>query len=129
MVIDTSAVIGILKDDDDAGWLEKAIESDPVRLISAASVLEASIVIEARFGAPGGRELDLLLHAAGVDVVSINGEQAELARRGWRAFGKGRHVAGLNFGDCFSYALAKFSGEPLLFTGRDFGRTDVRSAR
>ena len=125
MVIDTSAVIGVLIGDPDAPRVERAIESDPVRLISAASVLDASIVVEARYGAPGGRELDLLLHAASLEVVPFNAEQAELARGAWREFGKGRHAAALNFGDCFSYALAKLSGEPLLFIGADFARTDV----
>jgi ribonuclease VapC len=129
VVIDTSAIIGILTNEEDAASLEMAIERDPVRLISAASVLETAIVIEARFGPPGGRELDLFLHATDVEVVPVNREQAELARVGWRAFGKGLDAAGLNFGDCFSYALAKFSGEPLLFTGDDFGRTDVQPAR
>jgi ribonuclease VapC len=73
----------------------------------------------------GGRELDLLLHRARIDVVPFTPEQADLARDAWRRWGKGRHPAGLNFGDCFAYALSRSSGEPLLFKGEDFGKTDV----
>lgn len=128
MVIDTSALMAILFDEDDAPFYERAIEEDPVRLLSAGSLLEAAIVVEARFGAAGGRELDLLLHAAAVDVVPVDREQAELGRRAWRRFGKGNHPAGLNYGDCFAYALAARSGEPLLAKGDDFPRTDLRLA-
>jgi ribonuclease VapC len=125
MVIDTSAIIAILFDEEGADALEHAIETDPIRLISAASVLETSIVAETRFGEPGGRELDLLLHKAGIETVSVTSDQVEIARRAYREYGKGRHPASLNFGDCFSYALSKMSGEPLLFKGEDFARTNV----
>lgn len=104
---------------------EAAVEADPVRLMSTASLLEAAIVIETRFGEFGGRELDLWLHRAGVALVGVDAEQAEIARVAYRNFGKGRHRAGLNYGDCFAYALAKTSGEPLLFKGADFSHTDV----
>lgn len=107
------------------GPAEAAIDADPVRLMSVASVLETSIVVETRFGEAGGRELDLLLHRVPIDVVGVTVEQLEVARKAFRRFSKGRHPAGLNFGDCFTYALAKVSGEPLLFKGDDFGKTDV----
>jgi len=125
MVIDTSVLVAILFDEDDAEKLEAAIDVDPTRLMSVASVLETSIVVETRFGEVGGRELDLLLHRVPIDVVGVTVEQLEVARNALRRFGKGRHPAGLNFGDCFSYALAKVSGEPLLFKGDDFAKTDV----
>jgi ribonuclease VapC len=128
MVIDTSVLIAILTDEWDAPRFEEAIEADPVRLLSAASLLEAGLVIEARFGEAGGRELDLLLHAAAVEVVAVNREQAELGRLAWRRYGKGRHPAALNYGDCFAYALSRHSGEPLLFKGGDFLLTDVQPA-
>lgn len=101
------------------------MEADPVRMMSAASFLETAIVIESRKGEPGGRELDLWIHRAEVDVVAVNAEQAELVRVAYRRFGKGRHPAGLNFGDCFTYALAAVSGQPLLFKGDDFSLTDI----
>lgn len=128
MVIDTSAVVAMLTDEPEAARFETAVAADPVRLMSAASYLEAAIVIETRFGEPGGRELDLWLHRAAVDVVAVAADHAEAARVAYRRFGRGRHRAGLNFGDCFSYALAKISGEPLLFKGDDFAHTDIRAA-
>lgn len=128
MVIDSSALLAILFDEDGAEALEEAIEADPVRLMSAASVLETAIVVEARLGDPGGRELDLLLHKAGIDISAVTSDQVEVARHAFRKFGKGRHPAGLNFGDCFSYALSKSSGEPLLFKGDDFPQSDVERA-
>jgi len=125
MVIETSALVAMLTDEPDAQRFEAAVEADPVRLMSTASYLEAAIVIEQRFGEPGGRELDLWLHRAGVDLVSVDPEQAEVARSAYRRFGKGRNRAGLNYGDCFAYALAKVSGEPLLYQGNDFANTDI----
>lgn len=125
MVIDSSALVAMLTDEPEAARFETAVAADPVRLMSAASYLEAAIVIETRFGEAGGRELDLWLHRAGVDLVAVAADQAEAARIAYRRFGKGRHHAGLNFGDCFSYALAKISGEPLLFKGDDFAHTDI----
>lgn len=128
MVIDTSALLTILFAEKDAERFEEAIAEDSVRLISAATVLETAIVVEARLGEAGGREFDLLLHKAEIDVVGVVADQVEVARQAYRRFGKGRHPAGLNFGDCFSYALSKTSGEPLLFKGDDFARTDVEAA-
>jgi ribonuclease VapC len=129
MVIDTSALVAILCDEPDAERFEEMIDADPTRLISVASVLETAIVVENRFGESGGRELDLLILRLPIQVASIDREQLEWARIAFRRFGKGRHEAGLNFGDCFAYALAKVSGEPLLFKGQDFSRTDVQAAR
>lgn len=125
MVIDTSALVAMLSGEPDTVRMEIAVEKDPVRLMSAATLLETSIVIESRYGEPGGRELYLWLHRAGVDVVAVDAEQAEIARSAYRRYGKERHRAALNYGDCFSYALAVASGEPLLFKGDDFTQTDV----
>ncbi|HWS93284.1 MAG TPA: type II toxin-antitoxin system VapC family toxin [Mycobacterium sp.] len=126
MVIDTSALVAMLNDEPEAQHFEAAVEGDHVRLMSTASYLETAIVIETRFGEAGGRELDLWLHRAAVDLVSVDADQADAARVAYRCYGKGRHRAGLNYGDCFSYALAKVSGQPLLFKRDDFGRTDIR---
>ncbi|HME01294.1 MAG TPA: type II toxin-antitoxin system VapC family toxin [Terriglobia bacterium] len=126
MVIDSSALVAILFDEPERSHFNRLIEADRVRLISAATFLEAALVVEARRGEAAGRELDLLMHRARVSVVSVDAEQAETARAAWRRYGKGRHKAGLNYGDCFSYALAKVSGEPLLAKGDDFAQTDVR---
>lgn len=125
MVIDTSAIIAILLGEPEAEALSKAILDDPKRLMSAFSLLECSIVIESRKGEAGGRELDLLLYRLQVEIVDMNEEQTQLAREGWRQFGKGRHRAALNIGDCCSYALAKYAGEPLLFKGDDFNHSDI----
>jgi ribonuclease VapC len=126
MVIDTSAIAAILFNEPDAAALEGKIADDPVRLMSAATFLEATIVIEARLGDPGGREFDLWLHRAEIEILPVDAEQADMARRAWRSFGRGRHPAGLNYGDCFSYALAATHDEPLLFKGDDFTKTDVK---
>lgn len=125
MVIDTSALVAMLTDEPDAPGLEAAVEADPVRLMSTASFVEAAIVIETRFGESGGRELDLWMHRAGVNLVAVDADQADTARAAYRRFGKGRHRAGLNYGDCFAYALAKTSGERLLCKGDDFSHTDI----
>ena len=126
MVLDTSALLAVLLNEPEAPAFRLAIEADPLRLLSAASLVETAIVIEARVGEAGGRELDLLLQKAAIEVVAVDAEQADIARHAYRNFGKGRHAAGLNYGDCFSYALAHSSGEPLLFKGQDFSKTDVR---
>jgi ribonuclease VapC len=128
-VIDTSAIVAIALDEPEAPEFERRIAGDPVRLISAATVLEAAMVIETRLGEAGGSELDLWLHKADVEIVAVERDHADdQARRAWRRFGKGRHPAGLNFGDCFSYALAALTQEPLLFKGEDFAKTDIRAA-
>ena len=125
MVVDTSAMIALLGMEPEAARLAIALESDTTRLISAATVVEAGLLIEARYGAAGGRELDLLIAKAGLSTEAVTAQQADVARDAWRRYGKGRHSAGLNFGDCFSYALAKVTGEPLLFKGDDFIDTDI----
>ena len=125
MVIDTSAIVAIALDEPDASEIELRIAEDPIRLISAATVLEAMMVLETRLGDPGGREFDLWLLKIGAEIVPVDVEQVDAARRGWRRYGKGRHAAALNYGDCFSYALAMTRGEPLLFKGEDFAKTDV----
>jgi ribonuclease VapC len=128
MVIDTSAIVAILLAEADAQLFARAIASDPMRLISAGTALECSLVVESELGEEGARELDLLLLRAGIETIPFNAEQLAIARQAFRSFGKGRHPAGLNFGDCFSFALSKASGEPLLFKGSDFVKTDIRAA-
>jgi ribonuclease VapC len=127
VVIDTSAIIAVLLNEANAVSIAQAIESGSLRLLSAANFLEASIVIESRKGETGGRELDLLLYRAAIEVVAVDQDQAEVARLAWRRFGKGRHPAGLNYGDCFAYALAKTRRLPLLFQGDDFSQTDIEA--
>jgi ribonuclease VapC len=125
MVIDTSAIVAVLLNEADSAGVAAAIEAAPIRLLSAANLLEGAIVVESRKGEAGGRELDLLLYRAGIEVVAVDQDQAETARLGWRRYGKGRHLAGLNYGDCFAYALATTRRLPLLFQGNDFRQTDV----
>lgn len=125
MVLDTSALLALLLDEPEAEEFRIAVEEDPTRLVSAATLLETALIIEARKGEPGGRELDALIHKADVAVVPVDAEHVSEARRAYRRFGKGRHAAGLNFGDVFAYALARVAGEPLLFKGDDFPKTDI----
>lgn len=125
MVIDTSALVAILFDEPERPAFAAAIAADPRRLVSATTVLEASIVVEARTGEAGGRELDLLLHRIRAQVEPVTEAQIERGRSAWRRFGRGRHPARLNYGDCFAYALARDAAEPLLFKGDDFTRTDI----
>ena len=125
MVIDSSAIIAVLLNEANAAQIAEAIDSGSQRLLSAASLLEASIVIESRKGEAAGRELDLLIYRAAIEVVAVDQDQVEIARIAWRRYGKGRHPAGLNYSDCFSYALARSRGLPLLFQGEDFSRTDI----
>lgn len=128
MVIDTSAIVAIAFNEPEAETYEQKVVDAPRRFISAATVLELAIVIEARLGEAGAAELDLWLYKAGVEIVAVDAEQIAVARRAWRSYGKGRHPAGLNYGDCFSYALAKTRSEPLLYKGDDFSRTDIEAA-
>ena len=125
MVIDTSALVAIfLAEPERRRFLDLIIAAE-TRLISAANALETGIVLEARRGEAAGREFDLFVVRANLQVVPVDGEQVEIARSAWRKYGKGHHSAALNFGDCFAYALAKSSGEPLLAKGTDFAATDI----
>jgi len=128
VVIDSSAIVAIMLGEDEGVPFAYAIEQDRVRLMSAVSALEINVVMGHRKGPSAIREFDLLLHRAAIEIVPFNGEQFELARAAWLRYGKGRHAAALNLGDCCSYALAKVSGEPLLAKGNDFVRTDLRMA-
>jgi ribonuclease VapC len=126
MVLDSSALVAILlQEPERARFVEFIDESDTV-LLSAATALETAMVIEHRRGPVGGNELDIFLQRAGIEIVSVDAEQFAIARHAWRKFGKGRHPAALNFGDCFVYALTKVSNEPLLAKGGDFEKTDLR---
>jgi ribonuclease VapC len=125
VVIDTSALAAIFFHEPERDAFRDAIVTASSRLISAATVLEAGMVIEGRRGGGAGREFDLFVVRAQIRIVPIDAELADLARSAWRKYGKGRHPAALNFGDCFSYALAKTTGEPLLAKGTDFASTDV----
>jgi ribonuclease VapC len=125
MVIDTSVLIAILLNEPEAEVFADAISAAPIRLISAVSALETAIVIEAKKGTMGSRLLDELLVAAQINIVAFDQNQFNLAREAYTRFGKGRHPAALNFGDCCAYALARNSGEPLLFKGQDFSATDI----
>lgn len=128
MVIDTSAILAVLQDEPERRAFTEAIEHADLRFLSTATFVEVSMIVESRFGPDGIRALDLLLSKAQVTLVPVDSDQAHIARRAFREFGKGRHPAGLNFGDCFAYALAKASGDTLLFKGIDFMQTDIRSA-
>lgn len=125
MVIDASVLLAILLGEPEAETFSGAMAADPKRLASAVTALEAAIVIHARKGPAGLRELDLLLHSAGITVVSLDADQVLLARTAYERYGKGHHSAALNLGDCCSYALSRSSGEALLFKGNDFSKTDV----
>jgi ribonuclease VapC len=125
VVIDTSALIAIFLAEPERKPFLASILRDGTRLISAANALETGIVLEAKRGEAAGREFDLFLIRADVELVSVDVEQVDIARSAWRRYGKGRHPAALNFGDCFAYALAKSLGEPLLAKDRGFVLTDV----
>jgi ribonuclease VapC len=125
MVLDTSAVLAILQNEPERRKFNEAIDAAETRSLSTASFVECSMIVESRYGADGVRDLDLLIAKAQIALAAVDEEQANLARRAFRKFGKGRHPAGLNFGDCFSYALTKALQEPLLFKGNDFSLTDV----
>jgi ribonuclease VapC len=126
MVIDTSALLAIFLAEPERQTFLGRIRHDGVRLLSASNALEAAIVLEARRGEVAGREMDLFIHRLNIELVPVDAAQVEVARAGWRRYGKGRHPASLNSGDCFAYALAKISGEPLLAKGNDFTKTDVQ---
>ena len=125
MVLDTSAIFAILSRETVAERLIAAVDADPTRLISAATVVEMTLVILGRYGEAGEPMLDRFIRGIGAEVVDVDEEQTAVARDAAIRYGRGRHAAGLNFGDCFSYALAVVRNEPLLFTGKDFAQTDV----
>jgi ribonuclease VapC len=125
MIIDTSAVLAILFQEADAERYANAIAAAESRRMSAASFLEAGIVVDSQLGAAAGRQLDALVARADIGIEPVTREQAVIARQAYLDYGKGRHPAKLNFGDCFSYALAKATAMPLLFKGEDFSQTDV----
>ncbi len=126
-VIDTSAMMAILQDEPERRAFNEAIEAAEARSMSVASFVETSMIIESRFGSEGVRDLDLFISKANIELVAVDSEQAHVARQAFRQFGKGRHAAGLNFGDCFSYALAHVLGEPLLYKCADFRKSDIDS--
>ena len=128
IVVDTSALVAVLLGE--AGWaqVQRKLETASRLLISAATMVEAGIVIEAKLGPAGQQQLDVLMRRLRMDVRPLDEEQAERAISAWRRYGRGRHPARLNLGDCFSYALAAELGLPLLFVGEDFAQTDVESA-
>src|ERR1700722_18832582 len=128
MIIDTSVLIALLEQEPEAQRLAPAIAPAPERSLSAANLLEAGIVMQARRGDEGARDLDLLLAKLNVEIVPFTARQADIARKAFRRYGRGRHNAELNFGDCCAYALAKDESEPLLFKGDDFSETDVAIA-
>ena len=125
MVIDSSALLSILLEEDDRVLYAKAIDSDSNRFMSAASFVESSIVIEKRHGADGVIKLDQLIARSSIELVPVDAVQAHTVRSAYRVFGKGRHQAALDIGDCFAYASSITLMEPLLFKGKDFSRTDV----
>ena len=128
MVVDTPALVAILLGEPDAETFAQALGNAPVRPLSAVTRVELSCVIEGRKGETGRADVELLLRDGGFEVVSVTPQQAEIAVGAFRRFGRGRHRARLNIGDCFSYALAVASDQVLLFKGDDFGHTDIRPA-
>jgi ribonuclease VapC len=125
IVVDTSAVVAIVLGEEDAERHAQALQHAAGARMSAVNVVEAAIVVEARQGPDAARDLALLLETTRVEIEPFAGEDVSSAVAAWRRFGKGRHPAGLNLGDCFAYALARASDEPLLFKGEDFRQTDI----
>ena len=128
MIVDTSAVMTILFGESGSLHYTEAIARSPRCRMSVVNFLEAAMVLDGRRGTLAGAKLDDYLETSDIELVPVTPEQAHAARRAWRRFGKGNHPAGLNFGDCFAYALAETSREPLLFKGRDFALTDIEAA-
>ena len=128
VIVDTSALLSVLLDEPDAPVLLEAIVDAPSARMSAANWLELAMVVEERGGRLASLRLDEFVRTAGIEVAPVTVEQAAAARSAWRYFGRHKHSARLDFGDCFAYALAKTSGEKLLYTGEDFARTDVEPA-
>lgn len=129
VVIDTSAVVAVLTGETGAETLADALEAAGPRVIAAPSLVELGIVLEARYGAAGGALVERFVRDAAVEVRAFHRDHADRAMEGWRRFGKGRHPAALNLGDCYSYGLAAVTGYPVLCTGEDFAATDVAVIR
>lgn len=127
IAVDTSALVAIVLGELDAERFAEALSAEHVRL-STVSLVEAGMVCEARQGPDAARDLELVVESSVDEIVPVTRDHARVGLAAWRRFGKGRHRAGLNFGDCFSYALASLDDIPLLFKGDDFAQTDVRSA-
>ena len=127
MVIDSSGLIAILLAEPDAEYYANLLSEASDIYISAVSVFESSIVIESKKGQEGAKEYDLLLEIISPTIVAFDSQQAILARIAWQNYGKGRHPARLNFGDCCSYAIAKYLNQSLLFKGDDFSKTDIQT--
>ena len=128
MIVDTSAVLAVLFGEPDAERYERAIAGASRCRMSVASFLEAAIVLESRTNAAAGHELDIFVERAPIELAAVTPDQAQAARRAWQRFGRGNHPAALNFGDCFAYALAEATREPLLSKGQDFVLTDIEAA-
>lgn len=128
MILDCSPLVAILAGEPDAELYIQAISCAPRCRISAGNFIELSIVVESQFPIEVLRQCDALFRRVGIVIEPVTVEHAQLARQAFHDFGKGRHPAGLNFGDCFAYALARHTGEPLLFKGNDFSKTDIVSA-
>ena len=128
MILDTSALVAVLYGELEARDFVERIRAADVCRISVANHVELSMVVESQLGPDGTRQADAFLRRAGFVVEPVTIEQGDLARQAFLDFGKGRHKAALNFGDCFAYALARATGEALLFKGNDFGLTDIRRA-
>ena len=128
MIVDTSAVVAVLFEEDDAKLFARALAQAESCRMSAATFVEAAVVVDAQTNDRGSRQFDAFIRRAGIAIEPVTEEQAHVARQAYADFGKGRHPAGLNFGDCFSYALAKVTGEPLLYKGKDFKKTDLVAA-
>lgn len=128
MTLDTSALVAVLFGEPEADAFTRLIHDAERCLISAGNFLELSIVIERQAGPEAARQCDMFFRRAGIIIEPFTVEQAHIARQAFHDFGKGRHGAGLNFGDCFAYALSKVTGEPLLYKGNDFRKTDVAGA-
>jgi ribonuclease VapC len=128
IVIDSSALVAILRDEPERRPFIDAIVDLGKPRLSAAAYVEASMVMELRLGDRGGREIDVLMEDVGIAIVPVDQAQAKIAREAFRRFGKGRHRASLNFGDCFVYALARTLDAPVLFKGNDFTLTDLKRA-
>jgi ribonuclease VapC len=129
MVIDTSALLAILKVEPEALALVSVLSEAAVKWISTATLLETRLVVERQIGAAGQAELDHLLSAAAISPLPLELSHVHWALEGWRRYGKGRHKAALNLGDCFSYGLARALDAPLLFKGEDFAATDLEPVR